>query len=434
MIRAIIFDMDGVLTDSSPIHAWAFQETLRPYGIAVDYPRIAGMRTLDVIRMLAPPGADAIRLAEGKSALALRRMREENPVIAGALDVVERLSARFPLALASSGSPESVGAFLDMNSARPLFQVVLTGSDVQAAKPAPDIYVEAARRLGFAPGECLVVEDAEAGAQAARAAGCEVAMVTADVGSLSGLLRRVSREQWTAIIPAAGRGSRLGFYRPKILYPVAGRTILDWLVQLLSPVCGRLMVVASPEGAPLIAEQGAEVVVQREPLGMADAIEAALPRLETTHALIIWGDQAAVRPGSIEECIRLHEMSGALATVPTAMRPNPYIHFERDATGRVVRVLQAREGDVMPTEGESDSGVFLFRSIALRRLLSELRRSGAGIGARTGEFNFLPVLPLAARVEGSLLTPGIMSEEESIGVNTVEDAERLAAVLRARHA
>ena len=184
----------------------------------------------------------------------------------------------------------------------------------------------------------------------------------------------------------------------------------------------------------MIAAQGVDVVVQREPLGMADAIEAALPQLETTHALIIWGDQAAVRPESISECIRLHEMSGALATVPTVMRARPYIHFERDGSGRVVRVLQAREGDAMPAEGESDSGVFLFRSIALRRLLGELRRSGAGIGAKTREFNFLPVLPLAARVEGSLLTPRIMSEDESIGVNTVEDAERLAAVLRARHA
>ena len=152
MTRGIIFDMDGVLTDSSPIHAWAFQEVLRPYGIVVDYPKIAGMRTLDVIQMMAPAGADAVRLAEEKSALALRRMREENPVVPGALDVVERLSARFPLALASSGSPESVGAFLEMNSARSLFQVVLTGSDVKAAKPAPDIYLEACAAVGFCAG------------------------------------------------------------------------------------------------------------------------------------------------------------------------------------------------------------------------------------------------------------------------------------------
>jgi hypothetical protein len=114
------------------------------------------------------------------------------------------------------------------------------------------------------------------------------------------------------------------------------------------------------------------------------------------------------------------------------MRANPYIHFERDDTGRLIRVLQAREGDIMPDYGESDSGVFFFRSLALRRLLAELQESRAGLGKRTKEFNFLPVLPLAGRTEGSLLTPRIMTEEESIGVNTPQDAEVLAAVLRAR--
>ena len=441
-MKAVIFDMDGVLTDSSPIHAWAFQETLRPYGIVVDYAHIAGMRTLDAIRLLLEEngirGVDAEGLAAIKSEAALRRMREENPVVPGALDVVERLAARFPVALASSGSRESVDAFLDLNGARPLFQAVLNGGDVQAAKPAPDIYLEAASRLGVDPRDCLVVEDAVAGAQAARTAGCQVSMVTADLNSLSrllALLESTSRAHWTAIIPAAGRGTRLAFDQPKILYPVAGRTILAWLVDLLTPFCGRLIVVASREGAPMIAPHlppHAEVVVQPEPRGMADAIQAALPSLHTPHALIVWGDQAALKPQSLAHCIRLHEHAAPLATVPTVTRSKPYIHFERDAAGRVTRVLQAREGDAMPEHGESDSGVFFFRSIALRRLLAELQRSGAGIGARTGEFNFLPVLPLAARVEGSLLTPPIMTEEESIGVNTPHDAEILAAVLRAR--
>src|SRR5438445_5978622 len=93
----------------------------------------------------------------------------------------------------------------------------------------------------------------------------------------------VDPAQWTAVIPAAGRGSRLGFDRPKILYPVAGRPILDWLRDLVSPFCSRLVIVASPSGAEYLDD----CVIQQQPLGMADAIEAALPRLDTTHALII---------------------------------------------------------------------------------------------------------------------------------------------------
>jgi bifunctional N-acetylglucosamine-1-phosphate-uridyltransferase/glucosamine-1-phosphate-acetyltransferase GlmU-like protein len=167
---------------------------------------------------------------------------------------------------------------------------------------------------------------------------------------------------------------------------------------------------------------------------MADAIKSALPRLQTRHTLIVWGDQAALKPESISLCARLHEQAGPLATVPTAIRDNPYIHFERDATNRVVRVLQARERDPMPARGESDSGVFFFRSLALRRLLAELERGGTGQGSQTAEFNFLPVLTLAGRLPGSLLTPRIMTEEESIGINSPQDAGILAAVLLARGA
>jgi bifunctional N-acetylglucosamine-1-phosphate-uridyltransferase/glucosamine-1-phosphate-acetyltransferase GlmU-like protein len=306
-----------------------------------------------------------------------------------------------------------------------------------------------------------VVEDSQAGAQAAIAAGAKVATVTASLESLSGLLEHTARvgdileandltpfassafhrEQWTAIIPAAGRGTRLGFDLPKILFPVGGRTILEWLAQLLAPVCARVIVVASPEGAPVISQQlerllpgQSEVAVQTEPKGMADAIQSALPLLRTTHALIVWGDQAALKPESLDLCARLHENAGPLATVPTVIRDNPYIHFERDSGNRVTRVLQARERDVMPARGESDSGVFFFRSIALRRLLAELQHGGAGIGSQTAEFNFLPVLPLAARLSGGLLTPRIMTEEESIGVNSPQDAGILAAVLLARGA
>jgi len=278
-MKGIIFDMDGVLTDSSPIHEWAFRETLRPYGIEVDYRRIAGMSTRDAIAMLLSENdiheAEPERLAATKSEASRRRMREENPVAPGAFDVVERLAAKFPIALASSGSRESVDAFLELNCARPLFQAVLSGGDIKAAKPSPDIYLEAARRLGIPPQDCLVVEDSISGAQSATAAGAEVTTVTASLDSLRRLLkytvtasdvpeadeiRRFAsgprhREQWTAIIPAAGRGTRLGFDQPKILYPVAGRTILEWLVRLLEPVCARVIVVASPEGAPIISRR-----------------------------------------------------------------------------------------------------------------------------------------------------------------------------------
>jgi bifunctional UDP-N-acetylglucosamine pyrophosphorylase/glucosamine-1-phosphate N-acetyltransferase len=251
---------------------------------------------------------------------------------------------------------------------------------------------------------------------------------------------RVDPEQWTAVIPAAGRGSRLGFHRPKILYPVAGRPILDWLLDFLRPNCSELVFVLSPDGAADVAAEldqrlpgRYKVVIQEVPSGMGDAVALALPVVRTPHVAIVWGDQVALRPRSVEACLRLQQ--GPLSpdmTCPTVMRDRPYIHFERDAQGCIAALLQAREGDRMPDRGESDTGFFCFRTAVLMRLLEDLRRERAS-GRGTGEFNFLPVIPRAAR-QGIVITPRLMSVEETIGVNSAEDAGELEEFLRRTHA
>ena len=240
---------------------------------------------------------------------------------------------------------------------------------------------------------------------------------------------------WTAIIPAAGRGTRLGFDQPKILFPIAGKTILEWLIDLLQPLCGRFVLVLSPTGRDAVAQMipknlPCEITVQHEPRGMADAIRCALwgrsptcPVSNEEKTLIIWGDQVALRRDSLEFAMRIHQgPTHPDATIPTLWRDNPYIHFERDNANRVIRVLQAREGDSLPQLGESDSGVFLFETRALRETLPRLLTSPDCIGRKTHELNFLPILPML----DNLITVPIMTEAESVGVNSAADADYLA--------
>jgi bifunctional UDP-N-acetylglucosamine pyrophosphorylase / glucosamine-1-phosphate N-acetyltransferase len=243
---------------------------------------------------------------------------------------------------------------------------------------------------------------------------------------------------WTAVVPAAGRGSRLGFDRPKILFPVAGRPVLAWLLDALLPVARSVVFVLSPAGRPVVEPElerwlpgRYQVVVQQEPTGMGDAVELARGAVSTPYLVVVWGDQVALRPESVAACARIH--AGPFVpeiTVPTRWRSAPYIHFVRDPAGRITSVLQAREGDPMPAEGEGDAGLFCFTTDALGRLLDRLRASPARSGRRTGEFNLLPVIPLAERV----LTPRLLSLEETIGINTPAEAARLEEILRGRHA
>jgi bifunctional UDP-N-acetylglucosamine pyrophosphorylase/glucosamine-1-phosphate N-acetyltransferase len=235
---------------------------------------------------------------------------------------------------------------------------------------------------------------------------------------------------WTALIPAAGRGTRLGFDQPKILFPIAGKTILEWLVDVLRPLCSQFVLVLSPSGREPVEQEALKLLpgryqlaVQPEPRGMADAIGCGLDSVETPNTMIVWGDQVALRPESLEFAIRVHQgPARPSATCPTLLRDRPYIDFERDASERVTRVLQAREGDSLPSRGESDSGVFLFRTDVLRDMLPRLFASESCIGNKTRELNFLPIFPM---IEG-LITVPIMTEAESVGVNSAADAEYLA--------
>lgn len=463
----IIFDMDGVLVDSTNCHREAFEQVLGKFGITgFHYPSHAGRRTMEVMRdvlgHLEQPEPVIAEAAREKSRLALQMFEDRKPVARGAEAVLAELAARYPLGLASSGSRASVASFLRVTGTATLFGSVMSGEDVTHAKPDPEIYLECARRLGVGASQCLIVEDAVSGVKAARAAGATVvglpgtssaeelkaagadAMVSGleEIAALLPRAAAIAPANWTAVIPAAGKGSRLGFHRPKILYPVGGRPILDWLLDYLTPYCARLVFVLSPEGHLEVAEElerrvpgKYEIVIQHSPTGMGDAVVEALPRVQTAHMAVVWGDQVGLRRQSVETCMRLHQgVLGPDITVPTVMRREPYIHFERDASGALLGVRQAREGATMPAEGESDTGFFCFQPAKLKGWLQSMRASGKGRGARTGEFNLLPVIGVAAGEGGLVLTPRVVSREETVGVNCVEDAAIAEAYLRSADA
>jgi HAD superfamily hydrolase (TIGR01509 family) len=469
-IRGVVFDLDGVLMHSAPCHRAAFQQVFEQLGIDdFQYSPYAGWRTRDVVvdvlhrrgRMASPSEIDAA--SSKKTHLARQVLDAARPVDPACATVLAELAALYPLGLASSGSRASVLAFLNWTGAGTLFRAVLSGEDAKRGKPDPEIYTRCVEQMGIRPSECLVVEDAVAGVAAARAMGATAvglsgtvpgcalreagaAHVLSRLGELPDLLEclqprqaRAELSRWTAVVPAAGRGSRLGFHRAKILYPVAGRLILDWLLDFLEPNFGRMIFVLSPEGVADVTTElnqriprRFDVVVQPTPTGMADAVELALPVVRTPHLAVVWGDQVALRRASVQACLRLHE--GPLhpdLTFPTVLRSDPYIHFDRDAAGRISGLRQAREGDAMPDHGESDAGLFCFNTVRLAQLLERARASGRASSGRTGEFNLLPLIPLAAR-EGLVLTPRIMRLEETMGINSAQDAQAVSPFLSKR--
>jgi bifunctional N-acetylglucosamine-1-phosphate-uridyltransferase/glucosamine-1-phosphate-acetyltransferase GlmU-like protein len=239
------------------------------------------------------------------------------------------------------------------------------------------------------------------------------------------------------IIPAGGRGSRLATGSPKPLVKVAGRTMLDHLADLYMPFVTGIVVIANPESRSAIAAwaraRDAVVGEQRTPTGMLDAILLAAPAVQARQpdsVWITWADQIAVLPATLRRLADAEERQSAAMVVPTARRADPYIHFTRSGDGRIDGVLQRREGDPMPPEGEGDIGLFALRCDTFERDLPEFARH-APSGSRTGERNFLPFIPWLAQ-RRTVATIACTERMEAIGINTPEDLRTVEAWLQSR--
>jgi bifunctional UDP-N-acetylglucosamine pyrophosphorylase/glucosamine-1-phosphate N-acetyltransferase len=243
------------------------------------------------------------------------------------------------------------------------------------------------------------------------------------------------------VVPAAGTGSRLGSPLPKLLHPVAGRPMLDHLVELYRQRVDEVVLVVAPAAADAVRarcralELAAEIALQPRPTGMLPAILAAAPwveRLRPERVWITWCDQVAIAPRTVERLARASEEEApdAALTLPTARLAEPYVHFVRDAGGRIVDVLHRREGDAMPAAGESDAGLFCLVRDAfageLARFAGEARPEGG-----SGEANFLPFVPWLAR-RRTVHTFPVTHPIEALGINTPDDLRRVEAHLRER--
>lgn len=241
------------------------------------------------------------------------------------------------------------------------------------------------------------------------------------------------------IIPAAGRGSRLGAAKPKPLVHVNGRPMLDHLADAYRPFADHLVVIAHPSFAAEIAAWArplgnVSVAVQATPTGMLDAILEAAPIVteqQPDSIWITWSDQVAVLPATLERLAAVDAATPPPAlALPTVTRPAPYTHFERDPSGRIVHFLQRREGDAMPAAGESDMGVF---SLTRETFEIDLRDYARDVprGSATGERNFVPFVAWLARRKPVVTFP-CTDPAEAIGINTPEELREVEAWLRAR--
>jgi HAD superfamily hydrolase (TIGR01509 family) len=183
MIEAVVFDLDGLLLDSEQVWDEVREELVRERG-----GRWHDRAQKDMMGMSSPEWSrymhEQLGLTASPEEIAaevVRRMearyRERLPIVPGTRESVERLAARWPLGLASSSNRPLIDLALDVSGLAPYFHTTVSSEEVARGKPAPDVYLEAAKRLGVDPANAAAIEDSHNGILSAGAAGMPVVAI-----------------------------------------------------------------------------------------------------------------------------------------------------------------------------------------------------------------------------------------------------------------
>jgi beta-phosphoglucomutase family hydrolase len=182
--RALIWDLDGVIADTAPFHLRAWQRVAEDRGITfseTDFSETFGRRNPEIIAAKfgdVPPG-EADDIASTKEEVFRRIAKQSIKAFPGVLSLLLSVrSAGWSTAIASSTPPENIDLTLDSLGISGLLDAVVSSADVSRGKPDPEGFLLAAERLGVAPDDCVVIEDAVAGVQSARSAGMRCVAVT----------------------------------------------------------------------------------------------------------------------------------------------------------------------------------------------------------------------------------------------------------------
>lgn len=188
--RALIFDIDGTLVDTMPLHFVAWMNASKKHGFPFDeetFYGLAGMPAVKIIEWIAARHGldlDSRLVAADKEAGFVALIEQARP-IPEVVAVVRQCHGRLPMALGTGGTRDVAWKTITAAGLKPYFDILVSSEDVVHHKPAPDTFLECARRMGVEPSGCQVFEDADKGLEAARNAGmipCDIRPFRARAG------------------------------------------------------------------------------------------------------------------------------------------------------------------------------------------------------------------------------------------------------------
>jgi HAD superfamily hydrolase (TIGR01509 family) len=442
VIQAVIFDMDGVLIDADPWH----YETLNSALAEVHFATIPwsehlttykGLPTRTKLAMLTErKGLDPAmwdRIARRKQELTEAIVAERSAPAPEKIEMMRALAARrIPIAVCSNAVRDSVKRMLHGAGLLEYVAFFLSNEDVENPKPDPEIYLKAFEKLEVRPSDCVIVEDSEAGKAAAHASGAVVCEVEdpREVNLYRVLHTLREAERVNVVIPAAGRGSRFeqaGYVHPKPLIDVAGRPMIDMVLEDLREV-GRPIVLLQQEHidryrADSVIEHsspGSRVVpVSGITEGAACTVLLAEEHIDGPSELVLANSDQVVDADIADFVSQMRNMGADGGILTFRAHEEKWSYARTDDTGRVVEVAEKR-----PISDQATVGIYWFRhGSTFVRCAKRMIERDARVN---GEFYVCPVFnELIA--EGGDVRIWEIDRDAMHGVGTPEDLDAFLA-------
>jgi len=234
-----------------------------------------------------------------------------------------------------------------------------------------------------------------------------------------------------AVIMAAGKGTRMKSKLPKVMHSLAGKTLIEHVLDIVSQAgIDRTLVIVGHgrEDVEAHINNRAEIVVQTEQLGTGHAVMQAMPYLEgEKNVLVLSGDQPLLKSETLNELVKLHQTQGASATVLTAYVEQPFGY------GRIIKegeslVKIVEEKDATPDERktkEINTGTYCFKGSALRDALTKITTQNA-----QGEFYLTEVFDVLLKHEEKILTYCTVNSQEALGINSRSQLAEAEGIVR----
>ena len=231
------------------------------------------------------------------------------------------------------------------------------------------------------------------------------------------------------IVPAAGRSSRFKTKESKIFFSYKNKTLIEHVIDKVKDFTKNIIIISNIRNYEKLKQVikkykkykklKIDILLQKKPRGMGDAVSIGLSTIKTSHCAVIWADQIFLTKETIKKTINHFLKSRSVLCFPIFFKKKPYVYIKYK-NKNFENVVQTREGGRKVNEGYSDCGFFIFQTKIVKKVLKELTAKKKNITKKTKEIDFLKIFYFLKKI-GKISTIKANSIKDTKGVNFLRD-------------